>query len=159
MKEISLTRGLSTTVDDEDFDLLNKYKWRADKKKHKFYAQRTHRFDNGTKKTIAIHVLILGTTWVDHIDGNPLNNQRSNLRMCTPKQNSMNTRSHFGSSSKYKGVSWVKKYKHWRSEIYFNGKTIYIGSFQNETDAAIAYDKMSTELFGEWGKPNFEYKQ
>lgn len=154
MKEICLTKGMITIVDDDDFDMLSKYKWYVTNKKGTFYTQRRHEFPDGTKKTICMHYLIMGREWVDHIDGDPLNNQKSNLRICTPRQNSMNTRSHSDSTSKYKGVSLVGHNKRWRSEIYYNGKTIYLGEFDKETDAAKTYNDKSIELFGEWGKAN-----
>jgi len=157
MKEIELVGGLVALVDDEDFEEINKYKWTVHHSKRSKYAVRDI-YKDGTHIRRRMHTEILGISPIDHIDSNGLNNQKSNLRACTQKQNSMNTRSHIDSTSKYKGVSWVSKYKKWRSEIYFNGKTIYLGWFDDEIVAAKEYDKKSLELFGEWGKTNFEYK-
>jgi hypothetical protein len=91
---------------------------------------------------------------VDHIDNDGLNNRRSNLRICTIKQNSRNSRSP-GGASRYKGVSRDKRHKKWRVKIICNGKRISVGYFANEIKAALAYDEHAKELFGEYAYLNF----
>ena len=103
-----------------------------------------HRVINDTPK-------ILGT---DHIDGNPLNNQKSNLRNATKSQNGMNRKSNRNSSSKYKGISWNKQNKKWRGEIQKNKKRYGLGYFKSEIEAARAYNKKALELFGEYARLN-----
>jgi hypothetical protein len=154
MKEIRLTNGMIAQVSDEDFDELNKFTWSAAKQCRTYYPMRDI-YSNGTHTRIKMHTIIMNGKLTDHIDNNGLNNQRSNLRECTPSQNSMNTRSHLGSSSKYKGVSWASRFKKWRAEIYHNKKNVYLGMFKDEIDAARAYDEKCKEFFGEWGKLNF----
>jgi len=105
MKIIKLTKEKFTLLDDEDFDEINKFKWQATKTG---YATR-----NTKGKTIRIHRLVMNAPkgmMVDHIDHNTLNNQKSNLRICTHTQNQQNqkNRQHGRGSSKYKGVVvWV----------------------------------------------------
>jgi len=77
----------------------------------------------------------------DHIDGNPMNNQRSNLRLATYSQNSTNSRRAKDNSSGYKGVSWHKQSGKWRATIMKNGKWREIGRFDEVSDAAVAYEK------------------
>ncbi len=107
MKEIQLTRGKITLVDNEDFEYLNQWKWQATKSLDTHYATRTYT-ENGIKKCARMHRIILGlkdaNQFGDHIDGNGLNNQRNNLRPSTKRQNNANRRSNKNSTSKYLGV-------------------------------------------------------
>ena len=92
-----------------------------------------------------------GTNLVDHIDGNPLNNCRENLRPATIKQNQQNRLSVNGSSSRFVGVSWDKEKKLWTASI--NGRRL--GRFRIEEDAAIVYDVASQLFYGIFGNLNF----
>lgn len=91
---------------------------------------------------------------VDHRDHEGLNNTRTNLRLATRSQNSCNNKKTRGRSSKYKGVSRDKR-GYWRAKIHFKGKHIFLGYFDNEIDAARAYDKAAKELHGEFAVLNF----
>ena len=92
---------------------------------------------------------------VDHIDGDPTNNRRSNLRNCTQHQNSMNSRKRKNdASSKYKGVSWDKGRKKWRAYINLMRKQLFLGRFDNELEAARAYNDKAVELYGEFAHLN-----
>ncbi len=93
---------------------------------------------------------------VDHIDGNGLNNRKSNLRLCTFAQNAHNSRPRRNSSSRYKGVCWHKVKKKWTVSIYKGGKRTYLGYYDDEIEAALAYDRKATELFGEFAYLNFK---
>jgi hypothetical protein len=156
MKEIILTQGKVALVDDEDFDRLNQYKWRAHKGTSTYYATRDERV--GCKvHMIRMHRQILGAKpkqEIDHRDNNGLNNQTFNIRLCTKSENQCNTRKHNGMSI-YKGVSWHKKTKKWRVCIKLNGKGQHIGYFNSELDAAKAYDIVAKKLFGEFARTNF----
>lgn len=94
-----------------------------------------------------------GENYVDHISGNKLDNRKSNLRIATPHQNSMNKISNINSSSEYLGVS--KQENIFVSRIKINGKTKRLGNFDNEIDAAKARDIASKKYFGEFAKLNF----
>ena len=93
--------------------------------------------------------------YIDHINGNPLDNRKENLRLVTPQQNTMNKRSYKNSTSKYKGVYWDKKYNKWRTRITIDNKKKHIGYYQDEREAALAYDKEAKKLFGEYAHLNF----
>lgn len=137
-------------MDTEDYQWLSKHKWHASEKASGFYACH-HK--NG--KLSYMHREIINAPKhlaVDHIDGNPLNNRRSNLRLCSTAQNLFNRRSKRG-KSKYKGVHLYKN--KWIASIGYNGRHIYIGLFDNESDAAKAYDKKAAELFGQFAYLNF----
>jgi hypothetical protein len=104
MKLIQLTRGFSTMVDDSDYEELSKYKWHYTNIKGIGYAVRGSRLpsigykQNGKVIRISMHRIITGATersqQVDHIDGNGLNNQRENLRICTHSENLLNSWKH-----------------------------------------------------------------
>jgi len=149
---IPLTQGKLAIVDADDYDWLSKYKWYGARAGGKFYACRSIK-----QRTIGMHREIMGEPkgmFIDHRDGNSLNNRKSNLRICTPAQNVLN-RGCMGGSSGYKGVSSLKKLNKWKAEITFKGRRIHIGHFEDEIDAAKAYDKKAKELFGEFAYLNF----
>lgn len=90
---------------------------------------------------------------IDHIDRDRGNNKPSNLREACRAENLRNKRSH-GGSSKYKGVSWVKRRLRWQASAGFNGKKIFLGTYDTEEGAAKAYDRFATEHFGEFARLN-----
>ena len=91
---------------------------------------------------------------VDHIDGNGTNNRRTNLRLCTRAQNLYNSRPR-ASRSQYKGVRFDKRTGKWIAEITHRGRKHYLGAFDNEIEAAQAYDRKAGELFGPYARLNF----
>ena len=86
---------------------------------------------------------------VDHINHNGLDNRKENLRLVTRSQNNQNSRSNKNSSSQYKGVYWYKSYNKWRAKLAHRGKSIHVGYFSCEHEAALAYNKKALELWGE----------
>ncbi len=154
MIEILLTQGKVALIDDEDYELVSQYKWYAHNRHGYWYATHT---DNKNKKVISMHRLIMGVPkekLVDHQNRNTLDNRKENLRICTRSQNLMNQKRVNG-TSKYKGVFWYKRHSKWNAYISFNKKRLHLGYFENEIDAAKAYDKKAKELFGEFALSNF----
>jgi len=92
---------------------------------------------------------------VDHIDRDGLNNRKSNLRLCTNAENIRNAGKRGKGFSKYKGVSRHTRGKKWTAVIQLNKKTYFLGYFENEIDAARAYDKKAKELHGQFACLNF----
>lgn len=108
---------------------------------------------------VALASIILGTPSgiVDHVNRDPLDNRRSNLRIATPSQNQANRTKDFarkGLTSQYKGVCWHRKDRKWHARIYQNNKAIHLGAFFNETDAARAYDAAALKIYGEFAVLN-----
>jgi hypothetical protein len=91
---------------------------------------------------------------VDHIDHDGLNDRRSNLRICTQRQNLYNSRPK-GRSSRFKGVCWDKARQRWVVYIRYGGRNRFIGQFADEIEAAKAYDRAAASLFGEYAYLNF----
>lgn len=157
MKKIKLTQGQVALIDDEDFEFLSKWKWHAIKGYRNFYAARCEPRPTNKSFTVRMHSVLTGEAGsVDHIDGNGLNNQKSNLRLCTVAQNNMNSKPYMNSTSKYKGVSFDKDRNTWRAAIKKEGKDYSLRRHKTEESAARAYDKKAKELFGEFAYLNFK---
>ena len=143
MMEISLTQGQVALVDDGDYEILNQYKWYANSVRaqgKKFYAYRNVKMENGKKTAIVMHRTIIEIPEgfvCDHIDGNGLNNQKTNLRAVSSRQNSQNF--HIDKSSKYPGVHWCSKKQNWTACIWYNNKSNFLGEYDSEIDAFRAY--------------------
>ena len=151
MKQIPLTQNKFALVDDKDYEYLSKFTWQC----NKGYARRSWR-ENGIVKNQLMHREILKAPvgrQVDHVNGNRLDNRRSNLRLCTAQGNNRNVNSRIGISG-YKGVQWYSKIKKWSAVITVNYKHKYLGSFDDPKDAAKAYNKAAIEHFGEFAKIN-----
>lgn len=158
MEQIPLTKGKFALVDDEDFEWLNQWKWHTLLKKNgKCYAARTATSMN-VKTYVLMHREILKTPagmLTDHKDGNGLNNQRDNIRVCTNLQNCMNKRAR-GGISHYKGVFLVRTTKKWIAQIGMNNKAYHLGTFDTQEEAARAYDAAARIYFKEFARPNFK---
>lgn len=159
MKKIALTRGKTALVDDADYERLNRLKWYALPTSYTYYAVRGIHKAKNKQRTEWMHRTILGlqesdSRECDHRDGNGLNNQQSNLRICTSTQNKQSSRKLTIGTSKYKGVYWHCHYRKWISRISINNKQIYLGSFNSEIDAARVYDKATLKNRGEFALTN-----
>ncbi len=153
MKEIYLKTGETAFVDDTDFEVLKNYKWYlSNSGSAQTYVQRKSYHighfiltDYGSKHT---------NFEVDHINRNPLDNRRCNLRLCTKTQNAQNRKKRSGCKSFFKGLFFNKKTDLWQTRITINKKRISLGYFKNELDAALAYDSAALKYFGEFACTN-----
>lgn len=152
---ISLTQGKVTLVDDADYEWLNQWRWFYKESRGLGYAVRT---DNRARKTVRMHRVITQAPDgfdVDHRDGNTLNNQRSNLRVCEHQNNTRNQAKKRHGSSQYKGVHWCKRDKAWIARVAVNGKRVSLGYFKDEHAAPHAYDTGARLHYGEFARVNF----
>lgn len=92
---------------------------------------------------------------IDHINGIRDDNRASNLREATMKQNSQN-RTGLNKTSNYKGVCWNTNSGRWRVTIWDGTKQLHVGMFDDEIDAAKAYDKICESLYGDFSRLNFK---
>lgn len=92
----------------------------------------------------------LNNLFIDHKDGNGLNNQKENLRICTQAQNIGNSIISKNNKSGIKGVCWDKARNKWRASITINNKHVHLGRFLNINNAKDAYIKAAKEYFGEF---------
>lgn len=150
--EVRLTKGCVALVDDEDLPLVAPHRWcvAAMGKGHKYAVRQA----NG--KRVILHRTILGAQpgqYVDHRNGDTLDNRRANLRLCTASENARNRRKTVG-NSQFKGVCWDKRNKNWLASIYYEGCSHNIGRFQDEVAAAKAYNTEAARVFGEFAHLN-----
>ena len=134
-------------IDKEDVPLAMQYKWCLTK---------GHVSTSDDKnKTIYLHRLVMrlenfNGEVIDHIDGNPLNNRKSNLRICTQHQNVLNHRVARNNTSGVTGVTWDRNRNKWASQIVYNGKNHHLGRYENIEDAINARIKAELKLFKEF---------
>jgi hypothetical protein len=155
--QLPLKNTTATTEIDDEFAHLSKFKWRMIKKLPSRTLYAGARI-NG--KVVMLHRLIFnpGTGFkTDHIDGNGLNNRRSNLRQATQSQNMANAGKFTNNTSGFKGIHRRQRrnYIHWRAEITFQGKRIFLGVRKDKMEAVKLYDDAAVKYFGAFGHPNF----
>jgi hypothetical protein len=153
MKQIALTKGYITIVDDEDFDKLNQYKWQY----HNGYAARYAGTGRQHHRRVFMHNELLyppDGMQVDHANLNKLDNRRCNLRLCTRSQNLGNVATK-GGSSQHKGVYYVRRDGKWAAMIQVNRTRVWLGQYDDEVTAAQAYDDAARKYFGEFARYNF----
>ncbi len=164
MREMAISRGYVCFVDDEDFDGLSKWSWYAKPCPRAKVGERVYvvGYCPGTGDRGRMHRLLVAAPpdlHVDHIDGNPLNNQRANLRICLPRENACNYRV-TNAASGFKGVHLDRirdkrgSPKRWRASITSNRKKIELGRFATPAEAAVAYDTAALKYFGEFAATN-----
>ena len=163
MIEIPITKGYTALVSDEDIDLAD-LKWWANQKKRNSLNVYVARHEG--RKSVSMHRLVLsrimGRTLekcevCDHINGNTLDNQRHNLRVCTASQNNCNAPVRSNSKSGYRGVCFDDRRGTYFAYVDFGNERKYVGSgFTDIVEAAKARDRKAIELHGELAALNFD---
>ena len=159
LKDKNSNEVARTKIDKEDYDKLKDFKLYARHQTDKWYALIS---EKGTSKKYFVHRFLMGlkdseysiNEVVDHINGNSLDNRKSNLRICTQHENSKNGRK----TNRIVGISFIKNYNgtnksKWTARICHNYKTIYLGYYDTAEEALLARLKKEQELCGEYG-PN-----
>jgi hypothetical protein len=157
--------GYSVMLDDEDVERIARLKWHVGKTKAEKYGlcyfRHTVHYHKCDKKqgcyAILLHRYIMGCApeaieTVDHIDGNTLNCQKSNLRICSGLENSRNRKRNKNNLSGYKGVSRRKASKKWVAQIQVEGRNFYLGSFTDPKVAHEAYKEAAIKYHGEFAR-------
>jgi hypothetical protein len=134
--QIKLTKCQFAIVDENDYDALCFYKWRA------CFNPTSGRYYAKSSNDVYMHRLIMqcpDNMQIDHVNRNTLDNRRENLRIVTSSQNNINRGKKSSNTSGYKGVTFCKTTNMWRSQITFEGKTIFLGRFDTKEEAYAAY--------------------
>ena len=142
-------------IDDQDRHFLAEYSWYIVKGRNTLYV-RAHRRGAGRAK-VYLHRLITGAkvgVQVDHINGNGLDNKRSNLRLCSQTENLRNSKNRKHSKQPYRGIR--KSGKNWYATITFDGKRQYLGTFKTGAEAASAYVQAALLYHREFAVLNFQ---
>lgn len=169
---IKLTNGMEAKISEDDLSLVSGRVWRYHKKPsdrtgyvfcleptgERYKSAGTRSIGNKKYKRVWMHRLIVGKhsgLIVDHINMDGLDNRRENLRLSTPSENQYNRGVHSHKRSKgNKGVSWVRDRrgvaKYCIARITVNKKRIYLGKFDSEIDANLAYEKAAKEYHGQF---------
>lgn len=143
-------------VDDKDFALVSKHRWHLNKQTDRLYVRTNVKVGNRYRGKL-LHRLILKAPknkMVDHKDGDMLNNQRNNIRVCTPSQNAMNKNKTSQNKSGYKGVYWHVIKKQFCAEICIKNKTINLGYSMDVKKLALVYNKAAKKHFGKFARLN-----
>jgi hypothetical protein len=151
--EITLTRGKVAVIDAAAWGVVRHYRWSAlECRPGRWYA-RAHVVGGGGK-VVYMHALLCPCPpglWVDHADGDSLNNRQSNLRPATASQNAMNLAGRSNRKSRFKGVCYRGgRRKPWFVQLRSGGRNVYVGYYHTEEEAANAYDAAAREHFGEF---------
>ena len=151
MRKIKLTREKEAIIDNEDYKELSKVKWHFNSDG---YARRGVK-RNGKVTTYWMHREIMKTPKgmeTDHINGNRLDNRKSNLRICTRAENLRNRKTNYNTFSGIKGAHWNKNSKMFHSSIKIKGQSIFLGQFKTKEEAGNVYKIKAQELFGAFAK-------
>lgn len=153
--EVPLSRGLIALIAGADAESIMRYKWCAQIRNGQFYAGR-----RANRTIVLMHRQLMGLVpgdglEVDHINGNKLDNRRTNLRVCRRQQNCCNQlKQTKQTTSKFKGVYWSKERGKWHAQITYNQKRMALGRYASEVEAALAYNRAAERLFGEFARLN-----
>jgi hypothetical protein len=150
---VPLTKGYEAIIDAADVPLVEGVNWWAKISRITVYA--AAKLPSPQRGDKLMHRAIMNTPSkmeTDHIDGDGLNNRRSNLRIATTSENQRNRGLSANNTSGFKGVSWQKRTKKWRAEIRSNGVYWWLGDFDTPEAAHAAYVAASERLHGEFGR-------
>jgi hypothetical protein len=160
MPHITLTQDRCTIVDDEDFMALVTLGWHCVKmgttRQPLFYAARNVRGEDGKSRLLLMHRMIMQAPpgmVVDHINHDGLDNRRSNLRLCTQRDNMQNIR-RSDNKTGFRGV-YKSSLNRWMATIHKDGRPKFLGTFPSPEQAAQAYDNAAREVHGQFAHTNF----
>jgi len=155
MKRIFLTQGKVAIVDDDDYKRVSKYKWYANKDLKNYYAKRWSPMQNGKRRIIWMHRFIMSAPEefeVDHINQDTLDNRKDNLRFTTRSQNARNQMLSSANTSGFKGVRFDKNRRKWRAEIYIHSKRLFLGNYETQDAAVVAYRQAAIKHHGVYAR-------
>jgi hypothetical protein len=143
--------------DIEDYDKIKEYCWIEEVGMTGYTSVRAR--VPGTSRHIIMSWAIVGEKWYDHINHNPLDNRKENLRKATRTDNNRNCSLSKNNTSGVTGVSWNKRNNNWRARIMVDKKSIEIGQFSNKSDAIKARLEAEIKYFGEFAPQKHLFEQ
>lgn len=150
------SKGQEFYFDKEDYERVSQHTWSNNGKG--YIMTGVYNKDSGRVIGLRLHRLIMNVsyskTFVDHINHNPLDNRKSNLRVCSRAENNRNQSVNVNNTSGFKGVHWHNVTNKWVARIRINGKLKHLGYFTNKLEAAKAYNKAASFYFGEFAYLN-----
>jgi hypothetical protein len=158
MKEIDVAGGFTALVDDDNYARLVMLYWHGHPGGNRWYPVRAVTISSGQQRVRFMHSDIIDCPpgmMVDHINLDPMDNRRENLRICTAQQNAFNRSKRSGSASPYKGVWRSRHGKRWVAVVTCGGRDYHEGTYGSQEEAAMAYDRRAAVLFGEFARLNF----
>lgn len=156
MAVIRTSKGEEILVDEEDVDLVGKWTWRKIGKG--YVARSIYDKSKPSRRTNQyLHRFLLGLSdgdglIVDHINGNPLDNRRENLRLCTVQENGWNSKIRSHNKSGFKGVFLDRRSGRWAACIKIAGKQRFLGLFPRADLAHEAYAAEAKKNFGDFAR-------
>lgn len=141
----------------EDYEKIKNYCWVEDVGTTGYSSIRAR--VPGENKKVIIHWIIMGEKWYDHIDRNPFNNRKNNLRKTTRVENNRNRSIAKNNTAGITGIYWNKRNNNWRSSITVNRERIELGSYKIKEDAIIARLLAEVKYFGEFAPQRHLFKQ
>lgn len=146
-------------ISEQDLAFFNKYKWHISKTKdgHRYIKRAVWLAGKGRGTSAFFHREVMNCPkgmYVDHINGDTLDNRRENLRICTMRGNARNMSSHKDSTCEFKGVSWDSSRNRWVAQIWDGKRQRHLGRHRDKLSAARRYDSAAKEVFGEYAKLN-----
>jgi hypothetical protein len=154
MKEIPLTQEKFALVDDEDYEFLMQWKWYFEGR----YARATNKqilpIKSKYMHRLIMRNIALNGESIDHINGDKMDNRKSNLRVCDKSKNMMNKGALKNNKSGFKGVHFDKTRGKYKVSIGFDGKTKCIGRYDDIIEAARAYNEAALKYHGEFAHLN-----
>lgn len=142
-------------------EIVGKRWYAANNGLNRWYVRRLEKLPDGRKRSIYLHRAVTNAPdgmFVDHINGDPFDNRRANLRICTRAENQRNRTKQRNNRSGYKGVyAWAGRYDSgkWIARVGINGGSVKVGVFTDPVEAAHAYDKAAKRIHGAFASLNF----
>lgn len=148
--------SLVALVDDEDYALVQGYKWFMSPQGYAWAHDYSQGWQAGMRGSVLMHRLIMGATQgqtVDHVNRNKTDNQRGNLRLASYSEQNLNTKTRSDNTSGHRGVYWESRRNCWRVCLNHDNKQLHVGQFKDKLLAIAAYHAKATEVYGGFFDP------